>query len=95
MEQALDVLLLLFQVETFGAAKDYILLALVSLVGVLIGAAWMDVRSKLAALEARLEAKITKDAENGYQRLAKVETEVAQVFRILGRRGADERGPDG
>lgn len=86
--------LLLFQLQDFGAAKDWVLITLVGLVGALIGGAWLDVRAKIAVLDAKLEAKINQDAI-GYQRLARVETETSAIWRAMGNRHTDREGVDG
>lgn len=63
---------LLFQIASFDQAKDWIVLALVALVGTLLGAAWADLRAKIRAVESRLDAKIDEDRQ-GYERLTRCE----------------------
>jgi hypothetical protein len=63
---------LLFQIETFASAKDWVVLALIGLVGALVGGAWADLKGKIRTLEVRLEAKIEED-KVGYERLTRCE----------------------
>jgi hypothetical protein len=77
---------LLFQIETFESAKDWIVLALIGLVGSLLGAAWADLRGKIRANEVRLDAKIQED-KTGYERLTRVEERLDALRQ--GRRGSD------
>jgi hypothetical protein len=64
--------LLLFQIETFESTKDWVVLALIGLVGTLLGAAWADLRGKIKATDIRLDAKIQED-KAGYERLTRCE----------------------
>lgn len=66
------LILLLFQIETYAEAKDWIVLALIGLVSGLLGGAWADLRGKIKGLEDRLSAKVKAD-EAGYERLTRCE----------------------
>ena len=83
----MEPLALLFQIETFESAKDWIVLALIGLVGGLVGAAWADLRGKIRAVEVQLDAKIAEDAK-GYERLTRCEE---RLDALRGRR-KDEPG---
>jgi hypothetical protein len=61
-----------FQIGSFGEAKDWLVLALVGLVGTLLGAAWGDIRGQIRAINGRLDAKIEED-KTGYERLTRCE----------------------
>lgn len=75
----------LAQISSFGEAKDWALLTLVSLVAGLLGAAWADLRGKIRAVETRLDAKIVADAA-GYERLTRCEERLDAI------RGARREG---
>ncbi len=60
------------QIASFEAAKDWIVLALVGIVGSFLGAAWADLRGQIRALNGRLDAKIDED-KAGYERLTRCE----------------------
>jgi hypothetical protein len=60
MTDALAVLWLALQIASFGEAKDWLVLALVGLVGTLLGAAWGDLRGQILALNTRLDARIAE-----------------------------------
>jgi glucose-6-phosphate-specific signal transduction histidine kinase len=60
------------QIASFGEAKDWLVLALVGLVGTLLGAAWGDIRGQIRAINGRLDAKIEED-KTGYERLTRCE----------------------
>lgn len=77
--------LLLLQISSFDHAKDWIVLALVGLVGTLLGAAWSDLRGKIGALETRLDAKIHED-KTLYERVTRCEE---RLDAIRGRREGD------
>lgn len=68
----MEPLALLFQVDTFESTKDWAVLALIGLVGSLVGAAWADLKGKIRAVEVQLDAKIAEDAK-GYERLTRCE----------------------
>jgi len=76
---------LALQIESFDSAKDWVLLALVSLVGGLVGGAWIDMKGKIRTLEVRLESKIAAD-EKGYERLTRCEE---RLDALRGRRKED------
>jgi hypothetical protein len=78
---------LLLQIETFASAKDWIVLTLVTVVGALLGGAWMDVKGQIRALSIRLDAKIEED-KTGYERLTRLEERVAAI--LGGRRVFDD-----
>jgi hypothetical protein len=83
-----DLFALLFQIETFESTKDWIVLALIGLVGTLLGAAWADLRGKIRANEVRLDAKIEED-KAGYERLTRCEERLDALRR--GRRSEDNQ----
>ena len=78
--------MLLFQIETFESAKDWIVLALIGLVGSLLGAAWADLRGKIKATDVRLDAKIQED-KAGYERLTRCEE---RLDALRGRRKEEQ-----
>lgn len=80
------LLMLLFQIETFESAKDWIVLALIGLVGSLLGAAWADLRGKIKATDVRLDAKIQED-KAGYERLTRCEE---RLDALRGRRKEEQ-----
>jgi hypothetical protein len=82
-----DAAILLFQIETFQSTKDWVVLALIGLVGSLLGAAWADLKGKIAALNVRLDGKIQED-KSGYERLTRCEERLDALRQ--GRRKEDE-----
>jgi hypothetical protein len=83
----MDLLALLFQIETFESTKDWVVLGLIGLVGTLLGAAWADLRGKIKAAEIRLDAKIHED-KLGYERLTRCEERLDALRN--GRRKGDD-----
>lgn len=80
MSDTLAALWIALQISSFGEAKDWLVLALVGLVGTLLGAAWGDVRGQIRAVNNRLDAKIEED-KSGYERLTRCEERLDAALR--------------